>query len=738
MRKYQRLVPLAIGLYCTGTTGNVLAASDQSTPSSIHANKQKDKAQSTAPAAPSSTDTATPSNNQAAELQKVTVTGQAISAYQVPETSTALGTDTSVLDTPFSVTPIPKKLLNDQGAQSLEQAVRNTPGVSIGLGEGNRDQLIIRGVNTKSDFFMNGMRDDSEYFRPLYNVEHIDVLKGPAALQFGRGGAGGIVNFVTKKAERRNIRSLMVEGGGGEAGSSWGHFRGWADLGTAIGDSGAVRLNAMGEDSGGFREHYFLHRYAVNPTFHFDLGDRTKIDLSLSYLNDHRFADRGIPSQNGRPVNVNRSQFFGSVDQNRFYSDVTTGQLEITHEVNNHLKLRNNFRTFQNTRRYTNFYPASAVGEDGTFLFKAYDHPSERLSYQERIEAIADFDTGIVSHKVLGGAGYTWQRDQDIQFLPGESKTIKGVFHTLDDTEVAPMAMTTLDRHNNVHADEIGVFLQDQISLGEHWIALAGVRYDRFSTDAQYLKSGTSTQRVDNTWSPRAALMYKPVKNDTMYFSYSRNYTPSGANVALSLKSPDGANLAPERSDQYEFGNKLDLFDGNLLLGIAFFQIDLTNIPASDPSGGSEMVSIGRQRNRGIELSTNGSVTDKWNIFSNYTYIMDARNLVAVEDTAAGATVGLVPRNQFSVWSTYDLNEHWGFGAGVRGESSKYTSFTNTVKLPAYVVGDLMAYYQMKKFRFQINFNNVSDETYYATASGDNQIMPGTPRSVFARVNVDL
>jgi catecholate siderophore receptor len=738
MGKYRRLVPLAIGLYCAGITWNVLAAPDQLTPGSVHASKQKNKAQSAAPADPASTDAAAPVSNQATVLQTVTVTGKQESAYRVPETSTALGTDTSVLNTPFSITPIPEKLLNDQGAQSLEDAVRNSPGVTIGLGEGNTDQLIIRGVSTTSDFFMNGMRDDSEYFRPLYNVEHIDVLKGPAALQFGRGGAGGIVNFVTKKAERRNIRSLMVEGGGGGAGSSWGHFRGWVDLGTPIGDSGAFRLNAMGENSGGFRDNYFLRRYAVNPTFHFDVGDRTKIDLNLSYLNDHRLADRGIPSQNGRPVNVSRSQFFGSPDQNRFFSDVTTGQFEITHEINDHLKLHNNFRTFQNTRRYTNLYPGSAVGDDGTFTFRAYDHSFERLSYQDRLQAIFDFDTGIISHKVLGGGDYTWQRDQDIQFLHGKSKDIKGVFHTLDDTEVAPIAMNTLDRHNNVHADEIGIFLQDQISLGEHWMALAGVRYDRFATDARYLKQGARTQRVDNTWSPRAALMYKPVKNDTIYFSFSRAYIPSGANVAGSLKSPDDANLAPERSDQYEFGNKLGLFDDNLLLAIAFFQIDLTNIPANQPNGGSKLLTIGRQRNRGIELSANGSITDKWNVFSNYTYMMEAKNLVAVEDAPAGTTAGLVPHNQFSVWSTYDLNEHWGFGAGVHGQSSRYTSFTNTVKLPAYVVGDLMAYYQMKNLRFQINFNNVSDETYFATASGDNQIMPGIPRSVFARVYVDL
>ncbi|CAB1277382.1 TonB-dependent receptor [Candidatus Nitrosacidococcus tergens] len=670
------------------------------------------------------------------KLEPVTVMGRKLSPYRV-DTNTALGTDTPVLDTPFSITPIPRQVLNDQAAQSLEDAVRNTPGVSINLGEGNRDQLIIRGVSTNSAFFMNNMRDDAEYFRPLYNVDHIDILKGPSASRFGRGNASGIVNFVTKQAERREIRHIMVEGGGGNNASPWGHFRSQLDFGTPMGDSSAFRIMGMGETSGSFRDFYFLNRYAVNPEFHFEPDDRTQIDLNLSYLNDNRLDDRGIPSQNGLPIDVSRSQFFGSPNQNRYYSQVTAGYFNIEHQFDEHLKIRNKFYVFDNTHNFSNFAPATSVNEDGMFQFLGYQSLTQRISYQDRVEIISDFNTGGIKHQVLSGADYTWQRDWASVVSPQGGFDLPQFFSINNSLLTTEVPLTSLSRNNHIAADEIGVFLQDQIAFNEHWSILLGARYDRFTVNTQFLAVNATQQQTNDTWSPQLALMYKPVEFDTMYFSFSRNYIPTGANLSSSISTP-GTNISPERSDQYEFGNKLSLVDDKLLMTLAFFQINLTNIPGELPNGSPEAISIGKQRMKGIEWSTNGSITDQWNIFANYTYMPEANNLVAVVGTAAGARVGLVPRNQFSIWSTYDINKHWGFGAGVHGESNRYATFTDQVTLPTYAVGDLMAYYQTKGYRFQVNLNNVSDQTYYATAQADNQIMPGMPRSVFASVNIDF
>lgn len=611
--------------------------------------------------------------------------------------------------------------------------MRNVPGVSIQQGEGNRDEFYIRGVKTKSDFFTDGLRDDTEYYRPLYNVAHVDVLKGPAALLFGRGGAGGVINRVTKKPERHRIRKLSIEGG------SWNHWRATADVGGPIGAAGAFRLMAMGENSDGFRDHYFRHRYAFNPKFHFQTGERTQLDFGFSYLNDRRFADRGIPSRNGHPAHVTRGKFFGSVAQNRAYSRVMDGNFRIKHKINKHLRVRNAFRVSENKREYKNVYPGSAVNDQGRLQLQAYDHPSDRLSYLDRAELIADFDTGVLNHKLLLGTEYSWQRGNDRETKASPSKALPGTV-SLSDPTVSNVVFPALDRNNHVVGQEFGVYAQDQLSLGEHWKALVGVRWDRFSVSADYHKPGVDpdhTHNADTQWSPRGGLIYKPVQNDSIYASVTQSFTPQGANIALSQKSPEGAHLDPQKATNYEIGNKLDLFDGVLSVTAALFQLGLENVVSKAADGSGRRVNTGKQRNRGFELSAEGALTSKWRIYANYTYL-DARITKTTKEAEAGSRVGLVPRNQFSIWMRYELTPHWGVGAGIHGASEKYTSYDNGVTLPGFAEGDAMVYYKADNYRVQVNFNNVTDKTYYPTANGDNQIMPGAPRSVTARLSVDF
>ncbi len=667
-------------------------------------------------------------------LHSVVVTRRAPQSYRISQTSTATGTDTPIIDVPQSIQVIPEKVLQDQAVQSLAGAIRNAPGVYVNMGEGNTDEFYIRGVKTKSDFFVDGLRDDTEYFRDLYNVAHVDVLQGPAAVLFGRGGAGGIINLVTKQAEPERIRQLTFETG------SYRHLRGTADVGDAIGQSGAFRLLAMAENSGGYRENYYLHRYAVNPKFSFQLGDRTQLDFGASYLDDQRLADRGIPSQNGRPADVPRDEFFGSVNQNFTRSRVGAFNLRIQHQFNDHLKLRNAFRVSNDQKLYQNAYPASAVDALGQLKLKAYHHPSDRRSYIDRAELVANFDTGVLQHELLAGSEFGWQRDKDLQTLPTPgSKTLPGTFSVSDPT-VSNLTFPFLDRNNRVIGREFGVYAQDQVSLGQHWIALLGVRWDRFAVDADYLAPGVTpnqTHRVDYNWSPRAGLIYKPVENDSIYASVTRAFTPQGANIAKSQKSPKNANLAPEQATNYEVGNKLDLFDGKLSITTALFQLDLNNVVSNAADGSGQLVNTGKQRNRGLELAVEGALTPKWSVYANYTYL-DAEYTQATQNAKAGARVELVPRNQFSVWTSYALTQHWGVGAGLHGASKKFTSFNNEVVLPGYAVADAMAYYQADSYRIQVNLNNITDKTYYPTASGDNQITPGAPISVIASLSVNF
>jgi catecholate siderophore receptor len=673
-----------------------------------------------------------PDPQNTAQLKPVKVTGWlAQQGYNIPQTATATGITTANIDIPQSVYVIPRDVLEDQAAQSLGDAVRNVPGVYVQQGEGNRDEFYIRGVVTKSDFFIDGLRDDTEYFRDLYNVAHVDVLQGPAAILFGRGGAGGAINLVTRPAQRRRIRQLSVETG------SWNHLRSTLDLGDAVGQSGAFRIMAMGEHSGGFRDHDYLHRYAVNPKFHVRLGERTEVDGSLSYLDDRRFADRGIPSHGDRPADVPRDRFFGSVDQNVAHSRVESLDLRIRHQLNDDLMLRNALLVTDTDRVYRNVYPGSPVNDQGLLKLKAYEHPSNRLSYLDRVELVAHLDGARVQHKLLAGASVGWQRGNDRENLPSRSKTLPGLYPVSDPT-VAGVAFPHLDRNNHVIGKELGVYAEDQMTLGEHWLALLGARWDRFSVAAHYRKPGVTpneTHHVDTDWSPRVGLIYKPVANDSIYASVTRTFTPQGANIALSQKSPSTANLAPEKATNYEIGNKLDLFGGDLSLTAALFQLDQKDVVSNAADGSGRLVNTGRQRNRGVELSAQGALGDSWSVYANYTHL-NAVITRATTDAVEGARVGLVPRNQFSLWARHALNAHWGIGAGIRGASAKYTSYDNDVVLPGFAEADAMAYYQADSYRVQLNVDNLTDRRYYATASGDDQIMPGSPRSVNLSVSM--
>lgn len=658
-------------------------------------------------------------------LKGVRVDGQV--PYLVSGSDTATRTPTPLIDIPQTIQVMPMDLLHDQNAQSLGDTLRNAPGVSVHQGEGNRDEIVIRGVKTKADFFVDGVRDDTEYFRDLYNVDEVDVLQGATAMIFGRGGAGGVVNLITKQAVRSPVRELSLQVG------SWQHRRATLDIGDAVGQSAAFRLNAMGEDSGGYRDYAYLHRYAINPVFSFHPGDNTTLAVGVERAYDNRRADRGIPARGNRPVAVARETLFGSPRQNVARTTVDSFHAKLEHSINDNILFRDTFRASRLDKFYQNAYPGSDVASDDTFSLKSYNHGEKRSGYFNQAEVVQTLDAGGMSHTLLYGVETDVQVDDDLKI---KGSTIKHV--PLSDPH-RDVVFDKPERDNHAVAHSVGVYLQDQIDLSTHWKALAGVRWDRFSVAARYrlLPADAATKQVDTTWSPRVGLIYKPVDNASLYASVSRSFTPQGSNLALSLKSPKGANLAPEKSVNYEVGGKFNLRDGKLALTAALFQLDLDNVNTPDPLDPTLLVQTGAQRNRGFELGVNGNLSSNWSIYAGYAHL-SATIVSATKDAPAGARVGLVPKHQFSLWSRYAFNDHWGVGGGLVSQSSVYTSFDNAVVLPGYTRADAMAYWQQGRYRVSLNVDNLFDRHYYATANGDNQIMPGAPRSVDLRLVVHL
>lgn len=690
----------------------------------------------------------------AADVEKTTVLDEVnVSASVAPanngyfpaQSSTALGTDKSVLDTPFTVNSVSREVIDDQGASSIADVVRNVAGVSVGSGEDNRDELYLRGVQTKSDFLSDGMRDDSEYFRPLYNVERVDVLKGPAALRFGRAGAGGVVNLVKKKAEQRDIRHLELEVG------SWDKKVGRFDLGSAVGEKGALRLMGMREQSNGYRDYHRASVYAINPEMLYKFNEVTEIHAGVSYLKDHRFADRGIPSRegSGRPDSrFGHKKVIGDRHTNYADQEVTSGHIDIKHDLNDNWTLKNQLNWTQNKRYYQNLYadkPTDFSGAilPGDFRFKGYGHASKRRSIENRLELVGTFNTGSIEHTLLTGLDYTRQHDHDSQLYP-EGETGKGMKnHPLGNVNgpltLPGIRMTVQGRDNSVSVNEYGYFLQDDIKLNEQWQLLLGGRFDHFSTRAEWageVNPSESNSRVDNKFSPRAALTFKPTESQSIYTSFSRTYTPTGANLAFDLKSPNGSNIAPERADSVEVGHKMSFLDDRFMVATAVFQIDQTNIKDKDPVSG-ETMAIGKHRTRGVEFSVTGELTDSWKVLASYAYL-DSKTRKTVDKVPSGRRIDIVPNNQFSIWSTYDITQNWGVGGGVHGASVRYASLSNEVKMPGYVVGDVMAYYQAGKYRVQLNVDNVGNTHYYTTAHGDKEIMPSDARSANVKVSMDF
>lgn len=644
-------------------------------------------------------------------------------ATKLDGTATATGTYTPLIDIPFSIDAISSKLWREQGAQSLEDAVRNAPGVSVHQGEGNRDEFMLRGVKTKSDFFVNGMRDDTEYFRDLYNLSEVDVLKGPAALLFGRGNAGGVINLVTKKPEARRIREFGVDFG------QWDRYRATADLGDRVGDQAAWRLNLMGERAGGFRQFARLRRYGIDPEFAFHLGSDTRLNVGTEHFYERRQTDRGIPSRDGHPVKVDRSRFFGSIHDNDYHARVDALHVRLEHDFSDDVQLRNMLRINRNQREYSNMYPASTVSAEDTLTMKGYRHANTRRTWDDRTELLAGFDTGGIHHQLLAGLQFTLQKGDDVKYSAAKIHDVPL------SNPLVPGRYTEFDRNNHAVANETGVYVQDQIDLGQRWKAIAGVRRDRFSVRAHYRDAdGTPmawTRNVDTTWSPRGGLIFKPTKNDSVYVSATRTFTPQGANVALSTKSPEGQELGPERAINYELGNKLKLLDGNLAFTTSVYQLVQSWLTATNADG--DLVQTGEARSRGVELALIGHLGHGWDVAANYTR-MKTEYTHPTRKVAKGNEEGLIPRNQGSLWATWSTDGHWGLGGGVQGQSASWAKYTNQVRLPGFVRADAMAFYRSGagpgSYRIQLNVNNLFDAHYYPTANDDNQIMPGAPRSV--------
>lgn len=663
-------------------------------------------------------------------LPSIQITASNTNRYAAVSTSTATKTNTLLRDVPQSISVVTNELIKDQSIRSLGDAVRYVPGVGVSQGEGNRDALVFRGNRSTGDFFIDGIRDDAEFFRDLYNIDRIEVLKGANGMIFGRGGSGGVINRVSKQANWDPVREFTFQGG------SFNQKRMTADVGHVINDVAAVRLNAMYEDAGSFRDGVSMERLGISPTVTLKPTHRTKVIVNMERFHDDRTADRGIPSFMGRPVDVHSSQFFGDPKRSNANIDVLAFNSMIDHKFDSGFTLQNrtNYTTYD--KFYQNIFANSQVFS-GLVSLGAYNNATTRENVFNQTNLLYSFNTGSISHTLMAGIEVgrqdTHNRRQTGFFNNDLSNSSLRVPLNNPITHVPVTFLTgNQDAYNRSVVNVTSLYIQNQIELLPQLQLIAGVRYDMFQVDFQQRNGDrTHLKTNDGLIAPRFGLIYKPIEPVSFYVSYSQAYVPRAGDQLTSLNVTTAV-LKPEKFTTLETGVKWDIRPDLALTG-AVFQLDRTNVITVDPNDSSRSFLTKGQRTEGVEVSLNGQLASNWSVMGGYAYQIG--EITSTQSSAAkkGASVAELPRHTFSVWNRYDFTPRVGAALGVIYRGDMFAATDNTVRIPDFTRVDAALFAQLtKQVRAQLNIENLFDTKYFASVQNNNNITPGSPIAIRA------
>jgi catecholate siderophore receptor len=640
--------------------------------------------------------------------------------------ATGTKTLTALRDVPQSISVITRELIADQAMRSMADVVRYIPGVVMGQGEGNRDQPTIRGNATTTDFFVDGMRDDAQYFRDLYNVDRVEALKGSNAMVFGRGGGGGVLNRVTKEPRWAPSREVRIQGG------SYDNRRVSADVGQVLTPAVAFRVNGVYENSATFRERAALERSGINPALAFASPSRTtQVALGYEFFRDHRTADRGIPSFGGRPLDIDPATFFG--DPSASYADmnVHAATATATHTTASGLTIRNRARLTSYDKSYDNVFPGAVNTAGDQVSLSAYGTATQRRNLLNQLDLLFDATTGSLRHTVLVGAELGRQVTDNFRRTGYFGDSVTSVSAPLSEPTISlPLVFrqSPTDADNHVTGGIRSLYVQDQIALSRHWQLIAGIRFEEFDVRYRDNRTNSILRRDDRMISPRAGLVFKPADDVSLYSSYSVSHLPSAGDQFSSLTNVTRT-LEPEDFANYEVGAKWDVAN-RLAVTAAAYRLDRTHTRAPNPNDPTRTVLTGSQRTNGFELGVTGRVNSAWQMAGGY-----ANQHALIRSTtaaaAAGATVPLVPRTTLSLWNMYQFTPVLGAALGVVHRTAMYAGVDNQVLLPGFTEADGAVFVSLgRRMQVQLNMENLFNTTYHVTAHSNDNITPGTPRSI--------
>ncbi len=687
--------------------------------------------------------------------------------YKAP-TVTVGRTQQEARDVPQSITSITRQVMDDQNANTLKEALRNAVGVTFNAAEGGAsgDGIRIRGFGASNDLYTDNFRDSAQYNRDTFNVDTVEVLRGPASMLYGRGSTGGVINQVSKLPFLGDLNQVSATVG------TDAYYRAEGDFNKAVGENSSVRVLVMGQKADSFREGAENNRWGIAPSVTFGIGDPTEITLSYQHYEEDNVPDYGVPYYRKDPGNststndsihgtdqaIDRIEtFYGLRDFDQEKSKTNVFTMALKHQINADMLIKNATRLGKYDVDLRSSAPGLKFDNNTDFLTDSTGITRGRklrMREQEIMSNVTDllwkFDTGSIQHDVLTGMEFTRENLVSTgRIQPDTTGTVKP--NAMTGLASCAMPTTTVGNPNingvpagcgnpistiaaSSQADTMAFYAQDMISLTPQWKVLVGARYDRFkaSTDNESFTqqvAAASTGRTDNIWSYRTGLIYQPDQMQSYYASYGTSFNPSAESYST---DPKGALTDPEKNKNYEIGAKWTLLDGDLALRTAIFRTEKTNERQTDIEPGvvKPYLMSGKRHTDGIELEGAGRLTDKWQVFAGVSLMDPVIDKVAndARKDQEGNRPDNAPTYTANLWSTYQVTSNWKVGGGMNAMSKRYTNTANVVNLPSYVRWDAMAEWSHRDVSIQLNVYNLFDAQVYEGLYGGFSV-PGTTRS---------
>ncbi len=705
----------------------------------------------------------------ATQLAPISVQGQSESSYKANESASPKFT-APLVDTPKSITVIPQEVIENTASSTLTEALRLTPGITFGAGEGGNplgDRPFIRGYDAQASTFIDGMRDIGATSREIFNIEQIEITKGPDGAYGGRGGAGGSINLITKAPKAENFVNAGV-GLGTDA-----YKRATVDGNWLLSDNLAFRLNAMGHDADvPGRDAVDTSRWGIAPSLTWGLGSPTRVTLSYYHMQTNDLPDSGIPFKYGNaanipagvteigPVDVNMNNFYGlaNSDFRKTKSDIATARIE--HDLDNGLTLRNTLRYTKSSQNYVWTQPDDSQGNvnNGLVWRRANTRASAVHSIANQTEVYGKLNLGGYENSFTAGIEVSQEKNAQGSYTLNRSNAAScalgaGAASNYNCTDLYNPnpndpwtgSITEGDKATRNKNTTKSIYVFDTIKLNEKWQTNLGLRLDDYKTS--YHNATSDLSRNDTLLNYQLGVAYKPASNGSIYVSYATSSTPAGAMLGEGSGAAltpgrngvglNAADLGPEKNRSVELGTKWNMLDNRLAVTGAIFRIDTTNARVTLPDNSYALA--GDRRINGLEVGISGNITSAWQVFGGYT-LLDSEVRGAGKDTATvqGQEFPNTPKHSASLWTTYAVNSDFSLGGGIFVVGKQYGSNAAVRRyIPGYTRFDAMVAYRINKnASLQLNLLNLTDKRYYTSTYSTHYASVGAGRAAILNLNL--